>query len=435
MRVCVVAEYYPRRRDPVLGVWAHRQAIAARAAGADLRVLALERPIPPKAAFRAAVRGRPGALAGSVRGFARQPRTETLDGLEVTYVRFLSPPRGRSYATWDRWARAPLTRALERLHRRWPIDLVHAHYALPAGGAARPFAQRHDLPLVVSVHGGDLLGAPLSTGPGRVRVGEVLRASRAVLCNSRATLERAAAVAGSPERMRVVHLGADPPPRMPEKREQPTLVTLGHVVPRKRHADVLRAIRLLDERAGRPETGGDDRPGRALRWVVIGDGPEVPHLRALAAELDLADRVEWTGQLPPERAIEEVARCHLMTMPSVDEAFGVAYVEALACGVPAIGCSGEGGPEEIAGLGEGMLLVPPRDPAALADAIEAALSDPGRLAAQGEAARRTAAAHFTWTACGRQTVAAYEEALRAPAGQASVAGRRLSAVGRQGERP
>ena len=54
-----------------------------------------------------------------------------------------------------------------------------------------------------------------------------------------------------------------------------------------------------------------------------------------------------------------------MALPSVDEAFGVAYVEALACGVPAIGCAGEGGPEEIAALGEGMLLVPPRDPDAL----------------------------------------------------------------------
>ena len=46
MRVAVVAEYYPRRRDPVLGVWAHRQALAARDAGAEIRVLALERPLP-----------------------------------------------------------------------------------------------------------------------------------------------------------------------------------------------------------------------------------------------------------------------------------------------------------------------------------------------------------------------------------------------------
>ena len=53
MRVAVVAEYYPRAADPVLGVWAHRQALAARDAGADVRVLVLHRPVPSKAALRA----------------------------------------------------------------------------------------------------------------------------------------------------------------------------------------------------------------------------------------------------------------------------------------------------------------------------------------------------------------------------------------------
>ena len=47
IRVLILAEYYPRAADPTLGVWAHRQAMAARDAGADVRVLVLHRPIPP----------------------------------------------------------------------------------------------------------------------------------------------------------------------------------------------------------------------------------------------------------------------------------------------------------------------------------------------------------------------------------------------------
>ena len=97
-----------------------------------------------------------------------------------------------------------------------------------------------------------------------------------------------------------------------------------------------------------------------------------------------------------------------MALPSVDEAFGVAYIEALAHGVPAIGCKGESGPEEIASLSGGMLLVPPRDPRAIADAVRRALADESLPAA----ARAGAAAHFTWERCGRETVAAYEAALR-----------------------
>ena len=64
MRVAIVAEYYPRAHDPALGIWAHRQAVAAAAAGADVHVLVLHRPVPPRAALqRARRRGADGAAA------------------------------------------------------------------------------------------------------------------------------------------------------------------------------------------------------------------------------------------------------------------------------------------------------------------------------------------------------------------------------------
>ncbi|MBX5468817.1 MAG: glycosyltransferase [Thermoleophilaceae bacterium] len=399
MRVCVVAEYYPRRRDPVLGVWAHRQALAARDAGAEVRVLALERPIPPAAALSAAARGRPAALARELRAALAQPRRDTLDGIEVEYVRFLSPPRGTSYARWERYARRPLARALERLRRKWPFDLIHAHYALPAGGAALPFARRAGIPLVVSIHGGDVHGPLVQAPAARARIGGVLRECALVICNSRGTLLRAARVAGSAERMRVVHLGADAPASLPPRLREPTLVTLAHVIPRKRHEDVLRALPRLARTL--PE----------IRWLVIGDGPARPRLAALARELGVRERVTFAGQLDHAAALDRLARCHAMAMPSVDEAFGVAYVEALARGVPAVGCRGEDGPEEIARLCEGMLLVPPRDPPSLASALAGLLGDAEQLERLSEAARRSARERFSWERCGRETVAAYERAL------------------------
>jgi glycosyltransferase involved in cell wall biosynthesis len=394
MRVCVVAEYYPRRRDPVLGVWAHRQALAARDAGADVRVLALERPVPPASTLRSVPR-----LARALAGAATQPRRDTLDGLEVEYVRFVSPPRERSYATWDRWARGPLGKALAKLHEEWPLDLVHAHYALPAASAALSFTEHEGLPLALSVHGGDVLGPLVSTPQARARVGGVLRRASVVLCNSRDTLIRCSALTGSPARMTVVHLGAQAPAEPPPKRDEPAMATLGHVVARKRHVDVLHALTVLSARV----------PG--VRWVVIGDGPERPGLQRLAAQLGIDESIEWLGQLPPDEALTELARCHVMALPSQDEAFGVAYIEALACGLAAVGCRGEGGPEEIAGFGDGMLLVPARDPDALADCVGELLASKGRLAELSAAARRTAEAEFSWERCGRATVAAYERAL------------------------
>ena len=79
-------------------------------------------------------------------------------------------------------------------------------------------------------------------------------------------------------------------------------------------------------------------------------------------------------------------------MPSTEEAFGVAYIEAMAGGVPAIGCRGEPGPEEIAAAGDGFVLVPPGDIERLTQRIDELLSDPHRLREAGQRARATVAA-------------------------------------------
>src|SRR5207253_7464377 len=175
----------------------------------------------------------------------------------------------------------------------------------------------------------------------------------------------------------------------------PTLVTVAHLIARKRHADVLRALAVL----------GDRYP--TMRYAVIGEGPEQAELERLAQRLGVAERVDFLGQLEPGEAIERARRCTLFVMPSTEEAFGVAYIEAMAGGVPAIGCRGEPGPEEIAAAGDGMVLVPPGDIERLTQRIDELLCDANRLREVGQRARETAAAHFTWEICARDTLAAY----------------------------
>jgi teichuronic acid biosynthesis glycosyltransferase TuaC len=359
VRVAVVSEFYPRAYDPVLGVWAHRQAVAARDAGADVRVFVLHRVVPASA--------EPHKLR-ALAAMLRHPRRTELDGLPVEYVPFVSPPRPRSYGSWGRWAAPTLNRALARAG---PFDLVHAHNAVPAGDALRG-----STPLVVSVHGGDVFFTAPRYGDERVR--RVFERATLVLANS-AGIEAQARALGAP-RTRVVHLGTDVPE--PEPAHEPnTVVTVGHLVARKRHDAVIAALREL--------------PG--WRYVIVGDGPERSRLERLARGLG----VEFTGQLPHAEALARARRCAVFAMPSTEEAFGVAYVEAMAGGLPAIGRAGEPGPEEIAALGGGMHLVGD-------DGLAAAIA----AADDGAAARATALRHFTWEACGRATVQAYEDALR-----------------------
>jgi teichuronic acid biosynthesis glycosyltransferase TuaC len=399
VRVLVVAEFYPSRRDPVLGVWAHRQALAARDAGAQVRVLVLHRLVPPRAALAAG----PRAAASALAGLAREPRAQVLDGLHVSYVPYVSPDRQRTYASWGAWAAPSLAVAMTRVHRSFAFDLVHAHNAVPAGDAVRRMRALRAVraPLVVSVHGGDVLYTAGRVPDGERAVRGALAEARLVLANSEGIAELARAH-GARE-TRVVHLGTDLPAagRPPRRSGAPqTLVTVAHLVARKRHADVLRALAVLTPR----------HP--TLRYAIVGAGPERPSLEELAARLEVAERVDFHGQLPHEQAVELARGCTLFVMPSTEEAFGVAYVEAMAGGVPAIGCRGEAGPEEIAAAGDGLVLVPPGDIERLTQRIEELLSDPHRLHEVRQRARATVAANFTWERCGAQTIDAYEHALR-----------------------
>ena len=389
MRVAIVAEYYPRRADPVLGIWAHRQAMAAREAGADVRVLVLYRPVPSRAALAARD---PAALIAPL----RQPLHTVLDGIRIDYVPFVAPPRPRSYGAWGAWAAPPLALALRGLRRSFAFELVHAHYASPAGEAVR--RARPGVPMVVSAHGGDVIATAVDSPAGNTAVRSAFRTSALVLANSRAIEERCVALGA--RRTRVVHLGTDLPAHTRPSPLSGPLVTVSHLVSRKRHSDVLRAMWALRE--ARPE----------LRWVVVGDGPERGPLQRLAAELGLLDRVDFLGPLPHAEAVAAARTGSVFVLPSVDEAFGVAYVEAMAGSVPAIGCRGEGGPEEIAAAGGGIRLVAPGDPEALAGAIDGLLAEPEWRREVGEQARANVAANFTWEACGRATVEAYSEALR-----------------------
>jgi glycosyltransferase involved in cell wall biosynthesis len=365
-------------------VWAHRQALAARRAGADVRVLVLHRPIPPLAALR---------KRDAQRGLAavRQPRRAQLDGIPVEYVRYLSPPRGWSYSSWGSWAAPSLGLALRRTKREFPFELIHAHYAVPVGDAVRRVVR--DLPIVISVHGHDVQGA----ASGGRKVAATLRRADLILANSAGTADRSLALGA--RQARVVHLGTDIPAQPPSRPRQPVLVTVAHLAARKRHVDVIRALALLRGR----------HPG--LRYVVVGDGPELERLKLLAHSLVVDDLVEFRGQLPPQHAVTAAWGSTLFVLPSVDEAFGVAYIEAMAAGVPAIGCRGEDGPEEIAAAGGGIVLVPPNDPQALALEIGSLLRDPARLEALARDARDNVARSFTWERCGRETVDAYRDVL------------------------
>ena len=261
VKVAVSAEFYPRGDDPVLGVWAHRQAMAARDAGADVRVLVLHRPVPP---LRYAGRGpRRGGRRTRAAAPAAARRSSTASPSST--CRSSSAAAAAQLRTWGALGGA---RSLARADCA-PVRRSTSSTRTTPCPPARPCAARGSKPLVVSVHGGDVF----FTGPAPRRAepshGLFVRA-RLVLANS--ARHRAACAAPRGQRTRVVHLGADVP-RASRRSADPTLVTIGHLVARKRHADVLAgdvdparpAPAQIPRHRRRPRARGAGAPRRRAR--------------------------------------------------------------------------------------------------------------------------------------------------------------------------
>jgi len=195
----------------------------------------------------------------------------------------------------------------------------------------------------------------------------------------------------------IVHYGIVPRDSLkPYPRETVRLLCVGRLIPIKGHIVLLRAFAEAKRRV--PE----------LQLDIAGRGPLEPALRALAKELGVGDAVSFLGHVAP--IADAIERSAIVVVPSLGEGFGMVALEAMERARPVVAA-------EIGGLGELVqhretgLLVPPGDPAPLADAIVELASDPSRAAAMGEAGRQRAVANFPQERCTDRTELLYRASL------------------------
>lgn len=150
--------------------------------------------------------------------------------------------------------------------------------------------------------------------------------------------------------------------------------------------------------------------GFPVRLRLIGaTDPRYPEAPARARELGLDNALEWSQVLPPDALVDAYRKADLLVMPSQYEGFGLPVAEAMACGVPVI-CGDCGALREVGGLA--ATFVPPRDPVALAQAMQAILSDPALAAAMAQRGL-IQSAKFSWKTSAEATLAVYRQAVSA----------------------
>jgi glycosyltransferase involved in cell wall biosynthesis len=368
LRVLALNGLFP---NPVRPAWGSFNAdmLEHLAARADVRVIAPLRWSPAA--------GWTGAPEGALR---RVPRRVRHGSLEVSHPRYPRVPLlvRRWHGALQAAVLWPHVARIARAHRP---DVLLASWAYPDGFAAERLGARLGVPVVIRCLGSDLhqyLADPPRRGP-------LLRALArcAAIVTVSAALARLLARHGVPaSRVDVVYNGVDRerfrPGDVAAARRALGLPAAGaivlcvaHLVPVKGHHTLLQAAaRLMARRAD-------------LTLVLVGDGPLRAALAQETQALGRADRVRFAGERPHAEIPRWMAASDAVALASLDEGLPNILVEALACGRPVVTTAVGGVPELVSSAAYGR-LVPPDDPAALAEALDAVLArawDPAALAA------------------------------------------------------
>ncbi len=145
-----------------------------------------------------------------------------------------------------------------------------------------------------------------------------------------------------------------------------------------------------------------------LHLVVVGTPKKESPILRLIRDLDLGQRVRFTGSINPDEFVRQYARAWVAVVPSLYEGFGLPAGEAMACGVPVISTTGGALPEVV---GDAGVLVPTGDHQALAKAIALLCDHPQQAHALGAAGYKRVMNHFTWEKAAQKTVATYKQTL------------------------
>jgi glycosyltransferase involved in cell wall biosynthesis len=302
------------------------------------------------------------------------------------WIRFSSLPFGFGLPSSGAFLFADILSKVRKLHGWNRIDVIHAHGPLPCGHAAALVARELDIPFVITVHGLDAFCTKQIKGVAGMwaqRVSRfVYRSARKVICVSKKVQECVASAGSTSVRTTVVHNGVDLDMFSPTLLDgSNTILSVGNLIPTKGHALLLRAFSQVSTRF--PQ----------LTLEIIGEGPELVHLRELTTHLRVADKVYFLGRKGRKEVAQAMSSCSIFALPSAYEGLGCVYLEAMACGKSVIGCKGQG-IEDLIKHGANGWLIEPGNLNELTEGLSLLLSNSQLRMQLGTAARRTIMQNF-----------------------------------------
>jgi len=306
---------------------------------------------------------------------------------------------------FGRYLSAPLCPSMPAELRRLAPDLVHLHFPNPTGDVAYLLSGCR-APVIMTYHA-DVIRRSFLLRSYRPVFQLLARRIRRFIVTSREYLESSALISQYRDRCVVVPFGVDlevfslqvgevdAAQRLRQRHGERLVLFLG-VLRQYKGLDVLiHAMRKVDG-----------------HLIIVGRGPRRA-LEALTRELGLERRIAFLGEVSDADRRLLLHACDAFVLPSTDrrEAFGIAQLEAMACGKPVVASDLPTGVRSVNRHASTGWLLPPGDPDALADALSLLLDDDHLRASLGKAARERVEQEFTAERMIAETLEVYSEAL------------------------
>lgn len=335
--------------------------------------------------------------------FADEPTSSTVERVEVHRLPYPMPQRSpRDILEFA--CRFPFADiAFNRLVGTFRPDVINSHFAATTNSLyAIHAAERHKLPLVVSLHGGDVETMPYKSTCWRITSLAALRCAQGLTACSDYLRVSAGKLAEEAYRAKVVRNGvnAEEFASCAADREEPFFLGMGRLVREKGFDILLDAFRSVV--SARPD----------LRLVLVGGGPEEYALKTQAESLGVMDNVVFRSGESRRAVIHTLQASMAVVVPSRSEALGIVNLEAMAAGKAVIAAAVGGVPEVVRDRETGI-LVPPEDPEALAAAmieIAANVELRRKLGANG---RKKVVAEHSWSSAASDYLDCYSAAISA----------------------
>ncbi len=324
------------------------------------------------------------------------------DALPYPVVRYRRP---WSFA-WSPALRG-IYRTLQAAHRKYAFDVIHCHLVYPVGYVAMAFAQKHDIPVVITAHGSDV--RPTSRYRQRDlvwnRIVSSLQRCNLVTAISTHMNDVLAGIVEHDDAIQLIPNGVDADEltdpvaydrHWPVDADKPFILYIGGLKRQKGVDLLLEAAKTIHDR-GHTQTD----------IIVAGDGHERSRLEAFVHDNDLSQTVNFLGTVTGDLKRYLLQNCRYVVMPSRAESMGIVAIEALTCGKPVVAAA-VGGLTDTVIDGITGKLAPPENAAALGDAMLAMES--ANIDAMESGARQHAE-NYTWPAIAKQYLNAYQSVM------------------------